>query len=189
MRFALLAVVVLSAACHHGAQGPVLLTSTSPEPRPWITVSLIVAGSQANDNKRKSCLDEAHSAGIQLAPGAQVAATLYFLDRDDYLEGPGVPRFVFGAMGSDATCKLALGKLTKLDQLVQVAKIDPVDCKSTGSVEGSDFGFFHPGSYDAAVVEAQFKVRAAGGNRFVLDASRQQGTRIIVNGRGFLCPQ
>ena len=186
MRASFFACFVLVTACRHNkGSEPTLLSSA--EPAPWATVSLTVAGSEADDDKRKSCVEEAHTAGIQLAGGAPVAGTLYFLDHDDYLEIPGAPNTVFTAMGSNAECKLALGKLTKIETLVPMSKADPSGCKPTGSVEGSDSGFFHPGNYDAAVVEAQFKVRSQGGTVFIMDTSRQEATRIIVNGRGFAC--
>jgi len=175
-------------ACRHKHDGPMLLQSP-PEPQTWTSVALTVAGSEADDDKRKSCVEEAHTAGIQLAAGAPIAGTLYFLDENDYLESPSVPngKIVFGAMGSNATCKLALSKLVQLDTIVPMSKQEPKDCKPIGSVEGSDTGFFHPGSYEAAVVEAQFMVRARGGNFFVQDAVRQEATHVVINGRGYQC--
>jgi hypothetical protein len=185
MRLAFL--VLALAACHHERHDPTLLQS--PQPNAWVTVSLTVAGPESDDNKRNSCLEEAHAAGIQLANGAPTAGTLNFMDHDDYLEMADAPngRYVFGAMGSNATCKLALARLVKLDQIVQMSKAEPQGCQQLGMVEGSDSGFFHPGSYEAAVIEAQFKVRALGGNRFVQDAMQLMGTRVVVNGRGFRC--
>lgn len=188
---ALTSVLVTASACRH-AQGPVLLQSpANPATPSWIAVSLTVSGPEADDNKVESCMEEAKSAGIQLVAGAPISGTLNFLDHDDYLESAEVPngRFVFGAMCSNATCKIALAKLTKLDTLVPMTKAEPTDCKPLGSVEGSDTGFFHPGSYDAAVIEAQFKARALGGNRFVQDATRGEATRVVVNGRAFQCGQ
>ena len=183
-----IAVALLSlAACHRnkGPQGPVLLQSNDPQT--WISVSLTVSGSEADDDKRKSCVDEAHDAGIQLVAGAPVAGTLYFLDENDYLEIPGQPNTKFGAMGSNATCKQALAKLVNLDTVVPMSKADPKDCKPLGAVEGSDSGFMHPGSYEAAEIEAQFAVHAKGGNYFVQDAVRTEATRVVINGRGFQC--
>lgn len=155
----------------------------------WTSVSLTIAGPELNANKLESCTEEAQKAGINMAPGAPIVGTLYFREDNDYLEMAGAPngRYQFGAMNSNATCKIALSKLTQLDTLVKITKAEPSGCKSTGSVEGSDTGFFHAGNYDAAVVEAQFNVRAAGGNVFVQDATRGQGQRVVVNGRGFLC--
>jgi len=179
--------LVLFAACHHRApQGPVLLQSNDPQT--WTNVSLTVSGSEADDDKRKSCVEEAHTAGIQLVAGAPIAGTLYFLDENDYLD-TGAPggKITFGAMGSNATCKLALAKLVNLDTVVPMSKQEPKDCKPIGGVEGSDSGFLHPGSYEAAVVEAQFMVRARGGNFFVQDAVRQEATHVVINGRGYLC--
>lgn len=98
-----------------------------------------------------------------------------------------MPNFVFGAMGSDATCKIALARLTRIDSFVRMTKADPTGCEPTGSVEGTDTGFLLPGSYDAALIEAQFKVRMQGGNLFVQDAMRQIATRVVINGRGFRC--
>jgi hypothetical protein len=185
MRLAYL--VLALAACHHHRHDPTLLQS--PQPNAWVTVSLVVAGPESDDRKRNSCLEEARAAGIQLATGAPIAGTLNFMDHDDYLEMADAPngRWVFGAMGSNATCKLALGKLVKIEQFVPMSKAEPQGCQPVGMVEGSDSGFFHPGNYEAAVVEAQFKVRALGGNRFVQDAVQPMGTRVVVNGRGFRC--
>lgn len=180
--------ILVAAACR-SPQGPVLLQSPASGAKTWTSVSLTVAGPEADDGKRESCMEEANTAGIQLTAGAPIVGTLYFLEQDDYLETPGTPNYVFGAMGSNATCKIALAKLTKIDTLVRMSKAEPTDCTPSGSVEGSDSGFFHPGSYDAAVAEAQFKVRALGGNVFVQDATREQGTRVVVNGRGFQCAQ
>jgi hypothetical protein len=185
---ALIALVL--AACHHHKQevsGPVLLQSKTAETQPWITVSLTISGTEADDDKRDSCMDEAHEAGIQLQAGAPISGTLYFMDHDDYVEGPGTPKTVFGAMGSNGTCVLALAKLTKIDELVPMSKAEPAGCKPVGSVEGSNAGFMHRGSYDAAVVDAQFKARAAGGDKYVQDVTRDEGTRVIVNGRAFKC--
>lgn len=174
-------------ACRR-TSGPVLLQTPAMQQPAWASVALTIAGDEADDDKREDCVEEAKNAGIQLAAGAPIAGTLYFLDHDDYLEVPGAPNFVFGAMGSNATCKIALARLTNLDTVVPMAKAEPPPgCEQTGRVEGTDTGFFHPGSYDAAVIEAQFKVRTAGGNLFVQDVTRQQGTRVIVNGRGFRC--
>jgi len=182
----ILALSVLAlVACHHKQTGPFLLVQSAPQA--WTTVALTVAGSEADDNKRDSCLEEAQNAGIQIAQTAPVSGTLYFLGDNDYLEMQGAPHIPIAGMGNNAECKVALAKLTNLDALVVMTKGDPAGCQPTGNVEGSDAGFFHPGNYDAAVVEAQFKVRAAGGNKFVLDATRQVGNRMVVNGRGFVC--
>ena len=181
----IIASLVLATACR--SSGPVLLQSPATQQPAWATVSLIIAGDEADEDKRDSCVEEARNAGIQLAAGAPSTGTLYFLDHDDYLEIPGMPNFVFGAMGSNATCKIALARLTRIDSIVRMTKTDPTGCEPTGSVEGTDTGFFLPGSYDAAIIEAQFKVRTQGGNLFVQDAMRQLGTRVAVNGRGFRC--
>lgn len=188
MRSALFCALLVATACGHGASGPVLLVSHPAELQAWTTVSLTVSGTEANDKKRRACMEEAHTAGIQLAAGAPISGTLYFLKRDDYVEGTDVPRYVLGATGANATCKIALGKLTKIDAIVPMMKADPTGCRAVGAFEGSDFAMFHAGSFAAAVIEAQFKVRAAGGNRFVADVTQQQGQRVVVNGRGFACP-
>jgi len=187
MKALALAQVLVLGACHH-ATGPVLLLTPPLQQPPWITVSLTIAGEEADDDKRETCVEEARNAGIQLAPNGARTGTLYFLDHDDYLETATAPRFVFGAMSANATCKIALARLVDLDRVVRTAKADPqAKCEETGRVEGSDTGFLHPGSYDAAVAEAQFKVRLAGGNLFVQDASQQLATRVVVNGRGYRC--
>lgn len=180
-----LACLAVTASCR--SSGPVLLQSPPTQQPPWATVSLTIAGDEADEDKRDSCVEEARNAGIQLAAGAPTTGTLYFLDHDDYLEIPGMPNFVFGAMGSDATCKIALARLTRIDSFVRMTKADPTGCEPTGSVEGTDTGFLLPGSYDAALIEAQFKVRMQGGNLFVQDAMRQIATRVVINGRGFRC--
>jgi len=183
---ALLSVLVLC-GCRH-ATGPVLLLTPPLQQPPWITVSLTIAGEEADDDKREACVEEARTAGIQLAPNGARTGTLYFLDHDDYLETATAPRYVFGAMKAEATCRVALARLVELDRVVRMAKAEPqAKCEETGRVEGSDTGFLHPGSYDAAVAEAQFKVRLAGGTLFVLDASQQLATRVVVNGRGYRC--
>ena len=182
--------LLAASACRRAPQGPVLLRSPATAgPPPWIAISLTVAGPEANENKLESCMEEAQKAGIQLTAGQATVGTLYFLEENDYLETAGAPngRYVFGSMNSNATCKVALSKLTKLDTLVRISKAEPADCKPTGAVEGSDSGFFHAGNYDAGVIEAQFAVRAAGGNVFVQDSAREQGNRVVINGRGFFC--
>jgi hypothetical protein len=189
MKATTLALVVLVSTGCRRTSGPVLLQSPASQQPPWTTVSLTVSGDEADDDKRESCVEEARNAGIQLTAGAPTAGTLYFLDHDDYLEIVGAPNYVFGAMGSNAVCKIALARLTRLDTLVRMVKGDPTGCEPVGSVEGTDTGFLLPGSYDAAIVEAQFKVRMQGGNLFVQDATRQQATRVVVNGRGFRCAQ
>ena len=185
--------LLATSACRRAKPGPTLLQSpaTNSAVQPWTSVSLTVAGPEINENKMESCTEEAQKAGIQLAAGAPIVGTLYFLEENDYLETAGAPngRYTFGSMNSNATCKIALSKMTKLDTLVKFSKAEPSNCKATGSVEGSDSGFFHAGNYDAAVVEAQFGVRAAGGNLFVQDSSREQGNRVVVNGRGFHCAE
>jgi len=140
---------------------------------------------KVNARLRDACLDEAHRAGIQLAAGAPASGTLYFLDDENYVEGPEVAKFVLRGSGR-AMCRIALGKLAKLETTVEFSTVEPSDCKFTGNVEGYDYNAVSP-SYDSAVVDAQFKVRAAGGNRFVEDAMRADRQRVIVNGRGFLC--
>lgn len=185
-RIALLA--LLLAGCHHHneVKGPVLLQSNAPSA--WATVSLTVSGEEADDSKRDSCVEEATDNGIALAANAPAQGTLYFMDHDDYLESNVGPKVTFGAMKASSTCRLALGKLVKIDELVPLSKGDPAaGCKPTGSVEGTDSGFMHAGSYDAAVSEAQFAVHKAGGNKFVQDATRTEGMQVIVNGRGFHC--
>ncbi len=184
---ALVTALVTAAACGHHPSGPVLLESPATQQPAWATVSLTVSGDEADDGKRESCVEEARTAGIQLAARAPVAGTLYFLDHDDYLEADFVPNYVFGAMGSNATCRISLARLTKLDTLVPMTKGEPTGCELTGRVEGSDTGYFSPPSYDAAVVAAQFQVRTQGGNLFVQDVTRQEGARVLVNGRSFRC--
>lgn len=187
MKVLALASLLGLAACHR-TSGPTLLTTPAMGQRPWISVSLIVAGDEADEDKRDTCIEEARNAGIELAPNAPRGGTLYFLDHDDYLDIPGAPHMVFSAMGPDATCRIALARLTELDRIVPFHNGAPrPDCQDVGRVEGSDSGFLHPGSYDAAVAEAQFKVRMMGGNLFVQDSSRQIATRVVVNGRGFRC--
>lgn len=168
-----------------------LLVSQPAEPQAWATVSLTLDGTGATENRRRDCREEAHTAGIQLAAVSPIRGTLYFVEPDNYLEGTDVPKYVFGKMRGGATCKIALAKLTKLDALVPMTKNEPTGCKSVGAVDGSDVWGFNGASYEAAVVEAQFKVRAAGGNLFVADAMEQQGPhgqKIVVHGRGFACP-
>ena len=180
-----IALIVLALAACGNRHGPFQLVQTAPQA--WTTVALTVAGSEADKNKRDACLEEAETAGIQIAATAPASGTLYFLDHGDYLDMQGAPHVVFDSMGANAECKLALAKLTNLEQVVAMTKAEPAGCQATGTVEGSDSGFFHVGNYDAAVTEAQFKVHTQGGNKFVLDATRTVGTRIIVNGRGFAC--
>jgi hypothetical protein len=152
-------------------------------------VSLTITGKYADARTRQACEEEARNAGIQLAPSAQTSGTLNFPGRDDFLESPGASRHVFAGMSRRAECRIALGKLTRIDDLVQMTKVEPTDCKSVGVVQGRDGAFMSSGNYESAVVQAQFRVRAAGGNLFVADAMQQDRIDLVVNGRGFLCPQ
>lgn len=57
-----LACLVATASCR--SSGPVLLQSPPTQQPPWATVSLTIAGDEADEDKRDSCVDEARNAGI-----------------------------------------------------------------------------------------------------------------------------
>jgi len=190
----------LAACAHHGDHGgdsdsnipkggPVVLQTKPTSTPAWISVALTLAGSEVDHNKRDDCLEEAGKAGIELAAAATISGTLHFLSNDDFMESSVLNggKYSFSPMSGNAECRVALAKLTNLDTVVTASKNEPTGCKNLGSVEGTDSGFMVPGSYDAAVAEAQFRVRSLGGNYLVMDAVVPEGAQVAVHGRAYAC--
>lgn len=186
---------------------PVVLKSPKREPAGWISVSFTVKGETNNTQSLEECLDEARAAGISLVEGAPRSGTLILDDRErNYFEMPGSPRYVIEEASPRTACRLALARLVDLDALVRVAKADaPEACKMLGRASGTDEGWMGRGSLAAAVAEAQFKVRAQGGNLYVQDLVEEEispppgappGTRLAygrdteihIDGRAYRCP-
>jgi hypothetical protein len=134
------------------------------------------------------------AAGIQLVAGAPRAGTLTFGDNNtNYLEIANTPRYAIASLAPKTACRIALARLVEIDKLVPMAKADPPStCEPVGSAQGVDEGWLDHGSVEAAVIEAQFKVRAQGGNLFVQDVAREDQTKdstVRIDGRGFRCAQ
>lgn len=173
---------------------PGLLQSPKHEPAGWTTVSLTLEGETWTNQSAEICMEEAHEAGITLAPGAALAGTLVLNDTDkNYLVTASAPRYPIPEANPRTACRLALARLVDLDKLVRIGKDDPPSsCEMIGRADGADSGWLGQGSFAAAVAQAQFKVRAQGGNLFVQDLARGSATTksasdVRVDGRAFRC--
>ena len=171
-----------------------VIEDAKPPANVWAEASLDVMGPDADNDKRKTCTKEARAMGIFLHAAAPVRTQLYLGEDGNKVSISTEPGEQFlGKWTTEGLCRVALGRATLIDSKVKVVKneVSPV-CKPMGSVEGMDQGFAFfaivMGSYEAAVVQAQVQAVRRQANVVVVDAVRQLGLNIIVNGRAFQCP-
>ncbi len=186
--FLLLAASLGLVAC---GESNAVVEDSHPLSNSWAAINLTVTGPEADHDKRKECIEEAHAAGVNISPTAPIAATVFLSDQGNKVVLPSGER-PLGKWTSRAVCRVALAYALDLDRLVKVGKNDPVGCKELGGVQGDDQGFaffvVNPGSYEGALAALQFNAHARGANYVVMDVARQVMVNFSINGRAYQCP-
>jgi hypothetical protein len=165
-----------------------------PPPSPWMQVGLQMTGPEAEKEKFERCAKIAYEMGIAISAQAPVRAVMTLSDGGNRLtvvrEGQTLrdesrPRWGMSSLCADAFAAAADAS----GFAVHVSRAEPgPECMLKGAVEGSVGGeWFALPSYDAALGIMRLQAARGGMNYVVMDAMRQIGGMLMINGRGYLC--